>query len=289
MKDKSTVYVDLHVHSTASDGSFSPREVVIKAKSRGLQAIALTDHDTVDGLEEALAAGKEVGLEVIPGIEISAEHEPGSMHILGYFIDFRNRRLAERLQVLQRARAERNPQIIAKLRRLGIDITLEEVAAVSGSGQMGRPHIARVLLNKGYVADLHEAFERYIGNSGPAYVRKFRFPPREAIGLINDSGGVASLAHPFTLQYSSIQHFKMILGQLRDWGLVGLEVYYPEHSADMQETFIRLAEEWGLLCTGGSDFHGANKPGIELGQVRQQRFMTYKLVEKLKAKLGRKI
>ncbi len=280
-------YVDLHVHSTASDGSLSPRELVAEAKAQGLRAIALTDHDTTEGLDEALAAGAALGLEIIPGIEISADHQPGSMHILGLFIDHDYPPLAEQLQVLKQARADRNPQIIAKLQKLGLAITMDEVRAVAGGGQVGRPHIAQVLLQKGYIASFQEAFEKYIGNHGPAYVNKFRFSPREAIAMIAAAGGIASLAHPFTLEYSSTGHLKMILQQLRDWGLTALEVYYPEHSPDRQAIYKNLAQELGLLLTGGSDYHGVIKPEVKLGLVGPDQHISYELVEKLKEKVVR--
>ena len=199
-----------------------------------MRAIALTDHDTIEGLDEALAAGADLGLEVIPGIEISADYKPGSMHILGLFIDHRHPALDEQLQVLKQARADRNPQIIAKLQKLGLAITMAEVAAVAGGGQVGRPHIAQVLVSKGYVANFQEAFEKLSGNHGPAYVHKFRFAPQDAIAMITAAGGVAALAHPFTLEYTSTGHLKMILQQLRDWGLTALEVYYPEHPPERQ-------------------------------------------------------
>jgi predicted metal-dependent phosphoesterase TrpH len=279
-------YVDLHVHSAASDGSLSPRELVAEAKAQGMRAIALTDHDTIEGLEEALAAGAEMGLEVIPGIEISADHEPGSMHILGYFIDHRSRQLDEQLQVLKQARAERNPQIIAKLQKLGLAITMAEVLAVTGGGQVGRPHIAQVLVNKGYVANFQEAFVKYIGNHGPAYVSKFRFAPRDAIAMITAAGGVAGLAHPFTLEYSSTGHLKMILQQLRDWGLSAIEVYYPEHPPERQAQYKKLAQELGLLTTGGSDYHGVIKPEVKIGLVGPNQHVGYELVEKLRERVG---
>jgi 3',5'-nucleoside bisphosphate phosphatase len=279
--------VDLHVHSSASDGSLSPREVVAAAKARGLRAIALTDHDTTDGLDEALDAGAAVGLEVIPGIEISADHEPGSMHILGLFIDHHYPPLDSQLQVLKQARADRNPQIIAKLRKLGLNLTMADVVAVAGGGQVGRPHIAQVLVNQGYVASFQEAFEKYIGNHGPAYVSKFRFPPRDAIAMITAAGGLAALAHPFTLEYSSTGHLKMILQQLRDWGLTAIEVYYPEHPPERQAQYKKLAQELGLLLTGGSDFHGAIKPDVKLGLVGPDQYVSYDLVEKLQERVGR--
>lgn len=278
-------FVDLHVHSTASDGSLTPRQVVQQARTLGLQAIALTDHDTVAGLEEALQAGAELGVEVIPGIEISARHDPGSMHILGYFIDQQNSRLQEQLAVLQQARAARNPAIIAKLQDLGLWLTMAEVEAVAGGGQVGRPHIAQVLVRKGYARDFQDAFDRFIGNHGPAYVSKFRFPPAEAIALIREAGGLAALAHPFTLEYRSPSHLKDLLSKLRAWGLAAVEVLYPEHNPEQEALYQNLARELGLLITGGSDFHGHIKPDIRLGEIAPGRHLPYTLVEQLKAAL----
>ena len=279
-------FVDLHVHSSASDGSLSPGDLVAEAKAGSLRAIALTDHDTTEGLDEALAAGAALGLEVIPGIEISADHKPGSMHILGLFIDHHHTGLEEQLQILKRARAERNPLIIAKLQKFGLAITMEEVSAVAGGGQVGRPHIAQVLVDKGYVSSFQDAFNRYLGNHAPAYVHKFRFSPQKAIAMITAAGGVAALAHPFTLEYTSTGHLRMILQQLRDWGLTALEVYYPEHQPEKQKIYKDLAQELGLLMTGGSDYHGVIKPEIKIGLVGPDQHVGYELVEKLKERVG---
>jgi predicted metal-dependent phosphoesterase TrpH len=190
--------IDLHTHSSYSDGSLSPRQLVQLAKKQRLRAIALTDHDTVAGVEEALAAGKEFGVEVVPGVEISAQYPPGTMHILGYYIHASNPELLGALKKLQQARAARNPKIIERLQALGLEITINEVLDLS-AGQVGRPHIARALVNKGYVSSIDEAFSRYLKKGAVAYAEKFRFPPAEAIGIIRRAGGIAVLAHPFTL------------------------------------------------------------------------------------------
>ena len=182
-------YVDLHVHTTASDGVMSPSELVRYAKAKGLQAVAITDHDTIEGLEEGLSEGQKIGFEVIPGIEISAEHSPGSMHLLGFLIDIHHPLLNERLGYLQKARAERNPKIVEKLNRLGIGLGYEEVLKVSGGGQVGRPHFAQVLLEKNYVRTFQEAFDRFLKKGAPAYVDKFRFTAKEAIHFINEAKG----------------------------------------------------------------------------------------------------
>ncbi len=275
-------FIDLHAHSTASDGTFPPAEVVRLARDAGLQAVALTDHDTTDGLAEAVAAGQELGVEVIPGVEISAQFTDNTMHILGYFIDFRDGRLAERLAVLKEARKERNPKIIAKLNALGIHITMEQVERLSGGGQVGRPHIARALLESGYVRSLQEAFEIYLKNGGKAYVAKYRFQPAEALDMIRQAGGVPVLAHPFTLGLGSAQALKEAFQDFQAMGLAGVEVFYADHTPEQEALYLRLARELGLLVTGGSDFHGDNKPDIGLGKIRSRHRLTYDLVVALK-------
>jgi 3',5'-nucleoside bisphosphate phosphatase len=275
-------HIDLHTHSTASDGTFPPREVVRLAQERGLKALALTDHDTIDGLQEAVAAGQEFGLEVIHGVEISAQYLQGSMHILGYFLNYDNELLAQRLAVLKQARKDRNPQIIAKLNKLGIPLTMEQVEAISGGGQVGRPHIARALYQGGYVRSLQEAFDVYLGNHGLAYVSKFRFPPEEAIAMIRDVQGVPVLAHPFTLGLHTSETLRPLLEELMALGLAGLECYYPEHSPVQEALYLSLARDLGLLITGGSDFHGDNKPEVSLGRISCQPLLVYDLVVAMK-------
>jgi predicted metal-dependent phosphoesterase TrpH len=275
--------VDLHTHSAASDGSYAPGEVVRLAREGGLAAIALTDHDTVDGLPEAVAAGAAYGVEVIPGVEISARFPGGSMHILGLFVDYANGRLDERLAVLKQARLDRNPQIIAKLNALGIPITMAQVEAISGGGQVGRPHIARALLEAGYVRDLQEAFDKFLGWHRAAYVSKFRFPQEEAIQMIREAQGIPVLAHPFTLGLGSAFALKNLLLELKDLGMAGIEVYYSEHTREQEALYLKLARELDLLVTGGSDYHGANKPEITLGSMPSQARLTYELVTALKS------
>ena len=275
--------IDLHVHSAASDGSYAPAEVVRQAKEGGLKAMALTDHDTIDGVAEAVAAGGRLGVEVIPGVEVSARYPGGTMHILGLLIDYTNGHLDQRLAVLKRARAERNPQIIAKLNALGIPISMAQVEAISRGGQMGRPHIARALLEAGYVQDLQEAFDQYLGWRRAAYVSKFRFPQEEAIAMIRDVQGVPVLAHPFTLGLGSAFALRNLLIELKNLGLAGLEVYYSEHTPEQEALYLKLARELGLLVTGGSDYHGANKPEVTLGRMPSQANLTYELVKALKS------
>lgn len=276
-------YVDLHLHTTASDGVMTPSEIVRYAKSKGLQAIAITDHDTIEGLEEGLAEGEKIDFEVIPGIEISAEHSSGSMHLLGFFMDIHHPFLNERLGYLQKARAERNPKIVEKLNRLGIEVTYEEVVKASGGGQIGRPHVARVLLEKGYVRSFPEAFERFLKKGALAYVEKFRFTAKESIHFIKEAKGVAVLAHPNTLNMNGYSELESFLQQLVKEGLKGIEVYYPEHRALEVGQYKTLAERYGLLMTGGTDYHGIEKNGSDIGVGRGEMKLPYSIVEGLKA------
>jgi predicted metal-dependent phosphoesterase TrpH len=279
--------IDLHLHTTASDGVMTPSEIVNYAKNKGLQAIAITDHDTIEGLKEGLLEGERVGLEVIPGIEISAEHSPGSMHLLGFFIDIQHPALKERLEYLQRARAERNPRMAEKLNKLGIDITFDEVLKASGGGQVGRPHFAQVLIEKGYVRSFQEAFDRFLKKGAPAYVEKMRFSPEESIHFINEANGVAVLAHPNTLQLNGYSELENLILRLVKKGLRGIEAYYPEHSALEVAQYKTLAERHGLLVTGGTDYHGIEKNGLDIGVGRGEMRLPYSIVENLKSTRNR--
>ena len=275
--------IDLHLHTTASDGVMTPSGIVNYAKSKGLVAIAITDHDTIEGLEEGFLEGERIGLEVIPGIEVSAEHSPGSMHLLGFFIDIHDPILKERLGYLQRARAERNPKMAEKLNKLGIDITFDEVLKASGGGQVGRPHFAQVLIEKGYVRNFQEAFDRFLKKGASAYVEKMRFSAEESIQFINEANGVAVLAHPNTLQLNGYSELENLILRLVKTGLRGIEAYYPEHSALEVAQYKTLAERHGLLVTGGTDYHGIEKNGLDIGVGRGEMKLPYSIVENLKA------
>ncbi|HDD45246.1 MAG TPA: PHP domain-containing protein [Candidatus Desulfofervidus auxilii] len=275
--------IDLHTHSTASDGSFNPEELVLLAKKTGLKAIALTDHDTVEGLDKFLETGKKINLETIPGVELSAYFEKGTLHILGYFLDYHNKTFLSRLKSFQEARAERNPKIIKKLQDLGIAITYEEVKLVSGGGQIGRPHIARVLVEKGIVKDFDTAFEQFLKKGAPAYVEKERIEPKECIEMIIAANGIPVLAHPFTLHLDN-EALEAFIKKLKNWGLGGIEVYYTEHTPEQTAYYIQLAQKFELCITGGSDFHGKNKEGIILGKGYGNLEVPYYLLERLKEK-----
>ena len=273
-----TTYVDLHCHSTASDGTFTPTDVVKLAKERNLSALALTDHDTINGVAEAGKAAAEMGIDFLPGIEISAEYpHPGTMHILGYGIDPASTVLRDLTATLLGGRDDRNPRIIAKLQELGVAITMEEVEAEAKVEQsekkkpIGRPHIAAILLRKGYVSSIKQAFDKYLAPGGLAYFDKERLPPHTALQMIIDSGGIAVLAHPIQLRYTNDAQLETVVKDLVDHGLAGLEVIHSDHDEKLIEQYTEMAKRYGLITTGGSDFHGTNKKDIDLGTARGRK------------------
>jgi predicted metal-dependent phosphoesterase TrpH len=266
-------FADLHLHSEFSDGTEGPAPVVLAAKQIGLTAIALCDHDTTAGLDLARECGKRAGLEVIPGIELTAEYNGREIHLLGYFIDYRDQVLEKKLRLLQENRIQRIYKILEKLQAQGVSLAPERVFAIAKGSTVGRLHIAQALLKEKLVTTLNEAFQRFIGDQCPAYVCGFRMTPQEAISLINASGGIPVLAHP-----SSLNHDELI-PQLVKQGLRGLEVYYPEHTPAMIKFYLGLAKRFNLLTTGGSDYHGQAKPEVKIGAIK----IPYALVEKLKA------
>ena len=286
-------YCDLHMHTIHSDGTMTPRELVRLAKDRDLSCIALTDHDTLSGIEEAQDEGRRIGIEVIAGVEISVKFEPGTMHILGYFVDRNAERLQNGLEAVQEARRARNPKIIERLRSLGLDISLEEVERESGGNQIGRPHFACVLVKKGFVRDFEEAFNKYLAKGAPAYVDKRKLTSREAIEMIEEAGGIASLAHPKHLKLDSKpEEFEATIKQLRSEGLKGLEVYSSCQSREEAARYRKTAEGLGLVITGGSDFHGTNRPQVSLGWLGDGVKLTYETIDQMKKmildrKLGR--
>lgn len=262
--------VDLHIHSTASDGTQSPLEILRRAVTLGLKAIAITDHDTVAGARDALANGVPPSIHFFTGIEISAASPPfypchGSFHVLGYGIRLDDPVLEDALAVLQNARRERNPGMISRLRDLGMDISMADLIRDAGDAQIGRPHIARLMIQKGYVESFDEAFDRFIGAGRPAYVDKYRISCERAIHLIRNAGGIAVLAHPGLLRAEGNLSFDDLIRGLAAMGLGGIEVYYPEHSPRQTALYRSTAERFGLVMTGGTDYHGDIKPGIELG------------------------
>lgn len=272
--------IDLHVHTTASDGTLTPSQTVQLAKRRQLKAIAITDHDTVDGVKEALEEGKRLSIEVIPGVEISANAKTGSLHLLGYFVETERGILKEKLERLKQARSERNPRIADRLNDLGVHITYEEVVRASGGGQVGRPHFAQVLVNRGYVRSISEAFDRYLAQGAPAYVGKFRFEVKEAMDIVLEAGGVPVLAHPFTMNCAPDELETRVTELVQD-GLKGIEVFYPDHTGEQTVQYQRLADKLGLVKTGGSDFHGALIEKAELGIIGKGISLPYATVKEL--------
>lgn len=263
-------FVDLHSHSTASDGTLSPRDVVRLAHEIKLSAIALTDHDTVGGIAEAAEEARSRGIDFLPGIEISAKFPyPGTLHILGYGIDPSNADLAKLTEDLRAGRDDRNERIVAKLRSLGIDITIDEVLA-RAQGTVGRPHIAQVLVAKGIVSHPQAAFDRYLGQGGLAYEDKERFTPREAIAMIHAAGGVAICAHPTQLKMPNLARLERVLKDLVDFGLDGVEVIHSDHRPFDVRFLNDFADRHGLLKSGGSDFHGTIKSNVKLGLARSR-------------------
>jgi len=268
----SVKFADLHVHTSCSDGTFTPAQLIKEALARGLSALAIVDHDTTEAQEEAMAQATGTGLEVIPGIELTARHENQEIHILGYFLDYRNQELLEKLKSVRLNRIQRVYQIVKNLEELGLKLNPEAVFSISGKATVGRMHIARALVKEGLVDSTAEAFRRYIGDKSPAYVLGFRLSVPEAIQLIQASGGVAVLAHPYIL------HNDALITEFAGYGLQGLEVHYPEHSQSMVNFYLDLAKKLNLLVTGGTDFHGSAKPEIKLGMIK----IPLELVEKLR-------
>jgi predicted metal-dependent phosphoesterase TrpH len=265
-------FVDLHCHSTASDGTLPPREVLRLAKQNNLTALALTDHDTVAGCEEAADEAKTLGIDFLCGIEISAEFpHPGTMHILGYGVDPNNPALKNLTETLLAGRDNRNPRIVAKLNEMGVAVTMKEWEDEAKGNVLGRPQLAAILMRKGYVSSIKQAFDKYIGQGAPAYFDKERLTPKQALERIGAAGGIAVLAHPIQLRTGNDAQLETIVKSLVDDGLAGLEIIHSDHDAAWVEKVTRLADKYGLVKTGGSDFHGSNKKDINLGVANGRR------------------
>ncbi|RZW22515.1 MAG: PHP domain-containing protein [Desulfobulbaceae bacterium] len=251
--------IDLHLHSTFSDGTFTPEQLVKMANAAGLKAISITDHDTVDGTQEAVDAGAEFGVRIVPGVELSVFLDDFNFHLLGYHFDWRDQTLHAKLKTLQASRSRRNSVIISKLQKLGLGITEGELQKISSNGQTGRPHIARLLVEKKIVKDIDQAFTLYLRKGKPGYARRFIYHVEEAISLIHESGGCAVLAHPAQIS-RSIPVLEDLLRHLKIVGLDGLETYYPTQRGSFLKSLRRLAVSHGLIETGGSDYHGDIRP-----------------------------
>jgi len=274
--------IDLHLHTTHSDGSLRPSEVLALAKAANVSALAITDHDITTGIPEAMARGQELGIEVIPGVEISSFDGNSELHILGYCVNWEDKEFNDRLATLRASRHRRNPLIIERLRAAGLDVTYEEVKALAGTESVGRPHIAQLLMQKRYVSSAKEAFDRYLAEGKPAYVARELPTPAQAISWIREARGVAVLAHPTWIKETG-EGLQSRVTQLKEAGLGGVEVHYSTHSKSQTATYLEMARRLNLLVTGGSDFHGITKPDIEVGYGRGDLQVNPRLLEPLKA------
>jgi 3',5'-nucleoside bisphosphate phosphatase len=273
--------LDLHLHTTHSDGSFTPTEVINLAHKAGVTALAITDHDITTGILEATLAGRIHGIDVIPGIEISSTMGTSELHILGYFLDYQDTRLNERLARLRDSRHRRNPKIIERLQAAGIAITYEEVRALAGTDSVGRPHIARVLMEKGVVASAKEAFDLWLADGRPAYVPRELPTPSDAMQWIREAKGLPVLAHPTWVKTTN-GTLTDLVRQLKADGLDGVEVHYSTHTPRQTREYLALAKQLDLLVTGGSDFHGLTKPDIDVGVGKGTLHVPGSLLDKLK-------
>lgn len=277
--------IDLHNHTTASDGSEAPAEAVRLAGELGLAAIAITDHDTVSGIGEALEAGRALGVEVVPGIEISADYGGNQAHILGLFIDPESPALRPALDWAVNEREERNRRMVAAMAADGFDISIDELQKNNPDSVLGRPHMAEHLMKRGYVASVREAFDRYLGDDGPYYLPKRRIPLDVTARLIREAGGIAIVAHPFQYGYDEAELLDYI-SAARSAGCTGIEAHYSEHSPAQRDYILAVAQQYGLLVSGGSDWHGSRKPHIRMGSgIDGSIAVPYSVLEQLKAAL----
>jgi len=271
------MFIDLHTHSNKSDGSLSPEQLIDYAKSKNLYAIALTDHDTVNGLKAAEKHASECGIEFIPGIEISGMWENGDLHILGYFIDPDNEILQLGLEKLKEARNNRNPQIIKKLNELGINITMQDVINKAGGNIISRAHIARALAEKKAVSSYEEAFEKFLEPGKPAYFPKDKMGAENSVNLIKKAGGLVVLAHPFSLNRTE-EELTNIIKNFKEIGFDGIEAMHSYHTDEQSDFLIKLSNKLDMFYTGGSDFHDVKQKGVDMGCVK----VPYSCLESMK-------
>jgi len=259
--------IDLHSHSTFSDGSLTPEQLVREAERARLSALALTDHDSISGLERFMAACSKSIVRGVPGVEISVDCNPSdaTMHILGYFIDPANAQLNEHINRLRDGRQHRNEEILKRLNAMGLMLNMNEISAFAGENNVGRLHFAQALMARGYVRNTHEAFDKYLARGKSGYANRLRFKPIGGVEMIRQAGGIAVLAHPFTLNLGK-QALADCVGKLAQAGLQGIEIYYPQHSPKMVRQYLDLAKQFHLIATGGTDFHGTPMPDIKLGR-----------------------
>ena len=281
--------VDLHTHSTFSDGDLSPRELVREARKAGLSVIALTDHDVLDGLPEAREAGAKEGVEIIAGVEISAQSQHGEVHVLGLGVEAGERAgspLQRSLARQREARKTRAQRILDRLAVLGMPLGMEEITVIAGEGSLGRPHIASAMVSHGYVASIDDAFARYLKEGGEAYASREALSAPEAIGLVRDAGGFASVAHPAFIRAGGFEGLEALLLGLRAEGLEGLECFTSAHDGAATTACLRIARKLGLVPTGGSDFHGKRKSNVRLGRLRDGGRIPFAVLKDIRARMG---
>jgi 3',5'-nucleoside bisphosphate phosphatase len=273
--------IDLHTHSTASDGIYEPRDLLQRAHAIGLRVLALTDHDSTDGIEQAREAAHELGIDFIPGIELNTDTEHGEIHVLGYFPEYQRPTFQATLKILRDARIHRGQRMVELLNEQGTHISWERVREIA-QGSVGRPHIARALMEAGYVKTIGEAFDKYIGSDCPAYVPRYRLSPLDAVRLIRSANGLPTIAHPIGLP--GLEQLRAWLPELTEAGMVGLETYYGPYTSEQEQELQALADQYGLIATGGTDFHG---PGIHPTPLGG-RFVPQKAVDQLKAEAAKR-
>ncbi len=269
------------MHSTCSDGSLAVADLVAAVRDAGLSVFALTDHDTVAGLGEARALAERYGLRLVPGVEISTRFENLELHILGYGFDFEHAGLARHLDEQRAARQNRIPALVERLQTLGVSVTAEDVYAVAGNASPGRPHVARAMVQKGFARDVDDAFRRYLGDSGPANVKKAVPTPREAIAWIHEAGGKAVWAHPLARNLQRQGGIDRLARELREHGLDGLEEVHPAQDGNARRRIRKIARELAMHVTGGSDFHGEATPDVRIGRGRGRDEVPASVVDSL--------
>lgn len=253
---------DLHVHTTASDGTLTPKEIVSEAARIGLAAVGIADHDTISGLAPGIAAGDEIGVVVVPAVEINTDFGKDEIHILGYYIDPESQPLAEHLKTLRNGRLDRGRKIVDKLNQAGVNISMERVREIAGSGSIGRPHIARAIVEAGFARSMEGAFGKYLIRGKPTYVPRYKVTPFQAMEIVREAGGVTVFAHPGTHKHDEL------IPKLVEAGLQGLEVYHTDHSSFQARHYAEIAQRYDLIPTGGSDSHGPNNiKTVEIGSV----------------------
>lgn len=287
--------IDLHIHSTASDGALFPDEIIDLATKLCLGAIAITDHDTIEGARKALSIKRPPSLNLLTGVEISVSPisslmASGTFHILGYGINMDDPSINESLAILRDARCDRNPKIISHLNALGLDLSMSEILENNrDNDQIGRPHIAKLMVKKGYAQSINDAFDRYLAVGRPAYVDKYRMDCDKALATIRNAGGIPVLAHPFLLRLKENVALDELILILKSMGLRGIEAYYPDHSPEQVARYMEIANQHDLLLTGGTDFHGSLKPDIQMGTGRGDFSVPYDLYEKIIKSLPRRL